>query len=101
MKRSLLSTFWVLLLLIITVTLLPQTHAKAAEADAETFYYHHLNERQQYFYTWLKDYYDKLPSEPATYQVDLTHLLPAAPHPAGLPFPAGRYSLCRNGAGGG
>lgn len=79
MKRSLLSTFWVLLLLIITVTLLPQTHAKAAEADAETFYYHHLNERQQYFYTWLKDYYDKLPSEPATYQVDLTHLLPAAP----------------------
>lgn len=42
----------------------------------DSYYYDRINERAQWCYNWLKDYYDNFSGEPGEYRFDITHLLP-------------------------
>lgn len=80
MKSRLCPLLATLCLAVLIAALLPTPAASAAtDINTDTYYYEHLNERQQYFYNWLKDYYDGLSDKPATYKVDLVHMLPTKP----------------------
>ena len=98
MKRTAISCLAAFCLIVLVLAvLLPATPAHAAETDinTRTYYYDKLNDRQKYFYNWLKDFCDnfeeKFESSPEDfvvrekdilYRIDLAHMLPANPSQA-------------------
>lgn len=54
-----------------------ETEDLNAQLDfTDTYFYDRINERQQWCYNYLKEYYDNIPDECAQYRLDLVHLLP-------------------------